>query len=149
LKSIGIAHSDFKLKEYLAELVGERNDDVSSHPSIDTEMGTNNGDSSGDEDSRDDDEDETSNEETSVDPSNASDDSEQSVEPSQGATEFWLPQSLRPCLLPTHFRVSENGGGLLPEIDEIGFQREMKEEEELDTRDLLASKEFEVTLWGS
>ena len=36
--------------------------------------------------------------------------------------------------------VSENAGELLSEIDEIGFQREIKEEEELDSRDLLASR---------
>ena len=104
-------------------------------------------DSRGDEDNQDIDEDETSKEETVVDPSNASDVSERSAEPSQALTEFWLSESLKRCLFPTHF-VSENAGELLSEIDEIGFQREIKEEEELDSRDLLASKEFEAGLWG-
>ena len=144
MKSIGISHSNFNLKDYITELVGERNDDIlSPHSSIDTEMVTNNGDGSGDEDNRDNDEEE---------PSNASDASEQSVEPShasQAPTEFWLPQSLRRCLLPMHFRVSENEGSVLPEIDEIGCQREIQEEEELDSRDSMASKEFEAGLWGS
>jgi hypothetical protein len=40
-------------------------------------------------------------------------------------------------------------GRALSEIDEIGSQREIKEEEELDNRDLSASKEFEAGLWGS
>ena len=144
LKSIGIAHSNFNLKDYITELVGD--DILSPHSSVDTEMVTNNGDGSGDEDNRDNDEEETSND---VDPSNASDASEQSVEPTQAPTEFWLPQSLRRCLLPMHFRVSENEGSVLPEIDEVGFQREIQEEEELDSRDLMASKEFEAGLWGS
>jgi hypothetical protein len=71
-------------------------------------MGTDDGDSRGDENSQDIDGDEISNEGTVVDPSNASGVSERLVEPSQALTEFWLPESLRRCLLPTHFRISEN-----------------------------------------
>lgn len=143
---MGTAHSS--LKNYFAELVEEDGNGISSPDpsSIDTEMGSkddNNGDSTGD---RDEDEDETSNKDD--DPGNASDASEQSVaKPSQARTELWLPQSLRRCLLPKHTRISDNEGDFLSEIDEIGLQRELKEEEELDARDLLASREYEAELW--
>jgi hypothetical protein len=46
--------------------------------------------------------------------------------------------------------VSENeDDDILPEIDEIELQRELKEEEELDARDLLTSREYEAELWAS
>ena len=142
---MGIAHSN--LKGYFAELVEEGRNGISSPDPfpIDTEMGSkddNNGDSTGDQDE---DEDETSNKD---DPGNASDASEQSAtKPSQARTELWLPQSLRRCLLPKNTRVSDNEGDVLSEIDEIELQRELKEEEELDARDLLASRESEAELW--
>ena len=146
---MGIAR--LNLKDYLAELVEEGNDDVPSpNSSIDTDVGTKDGnddDSSGDHNNLYDDEDGISNEDTVVDSSSASDASKQSAEPSSHTlTEFGLPQY---CLLSKDLRVSENEGDLLPEINEIELQRELKEEEELDSRDLLASKEFEVGLWGS
>lgn len=148
---MGIVHSN--LKDYFTELVAKVNDLISSpDPSIDAEMETkddNNGDSSGDDDNQDDDHTETSNEDTVVDPSNASDTSEQLAEPPQALMECWLPESFRRRLLSKHTRVSGNDSGLLPEIDEIDLQRELEEEEELDARDLLASKNFEAGLWGS
>lgn len=137
-----IAHSN--LKEYFTELVAEVNSGISlSDSSIDTEMRTkdddNNGDITGDQNE---DENETSNEDN---PSNPSDASEQH----SALTEFWLPQSLRRCLLPRYIRVSENeDDDILPQIDEIEIQRELKEEEELDARDLLASREYEAELWA-
>jgi hypothetical protein len=138
---MGIAH--FNLKDYFAELVEKGSNGISSpDPSIDTETGTkddNNADGTGDQDE---DEDETSSEDN---PGNASNASEQS---SQVLTELWLPQSLRRCLLPKYTRICENeDDDILPEIDEIEIQRELKEEEELDTRDLLASREYEAELW--
>jgi hypothetical protein len=55
---------------------------------------------------------------------------------------------LRRFILPKCTRVaSENEGDILPEIDEIGLQRELKEEEDLNARDLLASREYEAELW--
>ena len=133
---MGIVHSN--LKDYFSELVEEGSNVISSpDPSIDTEIGNkdgNNGDGTGDQDE---DDDETSNEDN---PSNASDASEQS---SQALTDLWLPQSLRRCLLPKYTEDDD----ILPEIDEIEIQRELKEEEELDARDLLASKEYEAELW--
>ena len=138
---MGISHSN--IKDHFADLVEDGGNGISSSdPSIDTEMGTNddnNGDGTGDQDE---DEDKTSNEDN---PSNTSDASEQS---SQALTELWLPQSLRRCLLPKHTRVSENeDDDILPEIDEIEIQRELMEEEELDARDLLVSREYEAELW--
>ena len=137
-----IAHSN--LKEYFTELVAEVNSGISlSDSSIDTEMRTkdddNNGDITGDQNE---DENQTSNE---VNPSNLPDASEQH----SALTEFWLPQSLRRCLLPRYIRVSENeDDDILPQTDEIELQRELKEEEELDARDLLASREYEAELWA-
>ena len=140
---MGIAHSN--LKDYFAKLIEEGSDGVSSlDPFIDTEMGTeddNNDDSTGDEDE---DEDETSNKDNL---GNASDASEQPAKPSQVPTELWLPQSLRRCLLPKYNRVSKNEGDILPEIDEIELERELKEEEGLDALDLLTSREYEAELW--
>jgi hypothetical protein len=142
---MGIAH--FNLKDYFAELVEEGSNGISlPDPSIDAETGTkddNNGDGTGDQD-EDEDEDETSSEDN---PSNAADASEQS---SQALTGLWLPQSLRRCLLPKYTRVSESeDDDILPEIDENEIQRELNEEEELDARDLLASKGYESELWVS
>ena len=129
-----IVHSN--LKDYFAELVEEGGNGISSPDlSIDTEMGNKDGNNGGTGDQEKDD-DETSN-----------DASEHS---SQALTESWLPQSLRRCLLPKYTPVSENEDhDILPEFDEIGNQRELKEEEELDARDLLASKEYETGLWVS
>ena len=141
---MGLAH--FNLKDYFAKLLQEGGNGISlPDPSVDTETGTkddNKDDSTGNQDE---DEDETSNEDN---PSNASDASEQS---SQALTELWLPQSMRRCLLPKYTRVSESeDDDILPEIDdEIEIQRELKEEEELDARDLLSSKEYESELWVS
>lgn len=137
-----IAHAN--LKEYFAELVTEGNNGISlSEPSIDREMGTKDNDNIGDgTDDQDEEEDETSNEDY---PSKTSDASEQQ----SALTEFWLPQSLRRCLLPRYIRVYENeDDDILPEIDEIELQRELKEEQELDARDLLASREYEAELWA-
>ena len=135
-----IAHAN--LKEYFVELVTEGNNGISlSEPSIDREMGTKDNDNISDG-TDDQDEDETSNEDY---PSKASDASEQQ----SALTEFWLPQSLRRCLLPRYIRVSEyEDDDILPEIDEIELQRELKEEQELDARDLLASREYEAELWA-
>ena len=136
---MGIAHSN--VKDYFAELLAEGSNDISlPDPSIDAEMGTkdddDNSDNAGD---RNEDEDETSN---GANPVNASDASEQAL------TELWLPQSLRRCLLPKYNGASENeDDDILPEIDEIEIQRELREEEELDVRDLLASREYEAELW--
>jgi hypothetical protein len=52
-------------------------------------------------------------------------------------------------VLPRYIRVSENEDGILPDINEIKLQRELKEEEELDARDLWASREYEAELWAS
>ena len=132
---MGIAHSN--LKDYFAKLVEED----SNGASIDTEMGTKDN-STGDQDE---DEDKISNED---DPGNDSDASELLAKPSQALTELWLPQTFRRCLLPNYAQVSENDDDdILPEIDEIEIQRELKEEEDLDARDLLASKEYEAGLW--
>lgn len=121
---MGIAHSG--LQDYFAELVEEGNDDVSSpDSSIDTNMGDN-----------DDDDDDVD------------DDNQQSTESSQALPEFWTPEVFERCLLPKHTRVCYNDGDLLPEIDEIGLQHELAEEEKLDAEDLLASKEFEAGLWA-
>lgn len=121
---MGIAHSN--LKNYSAELIEE------GSVGIDTEMGIrddNNGNGTDDQSKED-------------NPSNASHAS------SQPLTKLWLPQSLRRCLLPKYNWVSENeDDDILPEIDEIEIQRELKEEEGLDARDLLASKEYEAELW--
>ena len=135
-----IAHAN--LKEYFVELVTEGNNGISlSEPSIDREMGMKDNDNISDG-TDDQDEDETSNEDYL---SKASDASEQQ----SALTEFWLPQSLRRCLLPRYIRVSEyEDDDILPEIDEIELQRELKEEQELDARDLLASREYEAELWA-
>ena len=53
-------------------------------------------------------------------------------------------------VLPKYTRVSENEDDnilILPEIDEIEIQPELEEKEELDARDLLASREYEAELW--
>ena len=147
---MGIAHSN--LKDYFAELVTEDSNYTSMpDPSIGARVGTeddddNDGDSAGDQ-HEDAGEDEASNEDNS---SNASDTSEQSAKPSQAPTELWLPQSSRWCLLPKKYMwVSENeDDDILPEIDEIELQRELKEEEGLDAGDLLASREYETELWA-
>jgi hypothetical protein len=144
---MGIAHSN--LKAYFAEMVTEGSNDISlPDPSIDTDMeikgdDDNNGDSEGDQYEE---EDEVSNEDNHC---NTSDSTEpQSAKPSQALTELWHPQSLRRCILPKYIRVSENhDDDILPEIDEIELQRELKEEEELDDRDLLASRGYEAELW--
>ena len=128
-----IVHSN--LKDYFEELVGGIEDD-------------NNVDGSGDDHDRDSNEHETSDEDTVVDPSNTSNISEE-WSPSQTLPEFWLPESFRRCLLPKQNRVSGNDSDILLEIDEIELGRELKEEEQLDARDLLASTKFEAGLWGS
>lgn len=92
---------------------------------IDTEMGTKDDDKASSEDS----------------PCNASEHSSHSL------TELWLPQSLRRSLLPKFTPVSENDDDILPEIDELGLQCELEEEEDLDAQDLLASREYEAELW--
>jgi len=133
---MGIAH--LKTKDYFAEVVGGCSDDTSSlDPSI--------VEAKVDEDNQDSGECEIPNEDMVNDPSEASDASEQ---PSQAVTGFWLPESLRRCLLPKHIRVSGNNDDLLPEINETELGQELKEEEELDARDLLSSKDFEAGLWG-
>jgi len=134
LKSMGIAHLNSN------DCFVEGSNGISlPDPPIDTEMGTkdddDNGDSAGDQGE---DEDKSSNEDNHM---NASEQSSQSL------TELWLPQSLRRCLLPKYFRISGNDDDILPEIDEIGLQRELEEEEEMDARDLLTSREYEAELW--
>jgi len=147
---MGIARP--KSKDYLAELVGEGDDGISlPDRSNGMEMGSeddNNGDSKGKDIDQDNG---TFIGDTVVDPSNASDTSEQSAEALHALREFWVPESFSRCLLPKHIQVSGNDSDFLSDIDEIelGRQLEEEEEEELDARDLLASKEFEAGLWGS
>ena len=145
---MGITHSN--VKACFTELVGKGKDGITSpDPSlIDTEMETDddNADRKGDDDNQEEEEHKMSDEDTFVDPSNASNPSERSAELSQALAEFWLPESFKRCLLPKH---TCNHADLLPEIDEIGLQRELAEEEELDARDLMLSKEFETGLWAS
>ncbi|KAF8804677.1 hypothetical protein BYT27DRAFT_7143352 [Phlegmacium glaucopus] len=159
LKSMGIAHSK---EDYFAELIGEGNDDISSpDPSIGTKIKTKDDDNDGGRggtDNQGSHECEIPKEDTVTNLSDAPDASEQSTEPSdaseqsaelsQALTEFWLPESFRRCLLPKHTRVSGDDDDILPEIKETELQRELKEDEELDARDLSASKDFETGLWG-
>lgn len=142
---MGIAHP--KSKDYLAESVGEGDDGISlPDRSNGMEMGSED-DKNGDSRGKDIDQDNGTS--TVVDPSNASDTSEQSAEPLDALREFWLPESFSRCLLPKHIQVSGNDSDFLSDIDEIELGRQLEEEEELDARDLLASKEFEAGLWGS
>lgn len=143
---MGIAHP--KSKDYLTKLVGE-GDITLPDRSNGMEMGSeddNNSDGRGKDIDQDNG---TSTGDTVVDPSNASDTSEQSAEPLRALREFWLPESFSRCLLPKHMQVSGNDSDFLSDIDEIELGRQLEEEEELDARDLLASKEFEAGLWGS
>lgn len=143
---MGITHSN--LKDYFAKLVTDNNDISLSDPSIDTEMGVHGNDSNRNSAGHQcEDEDDASNEGNACKASDTSE--EQSAKPSQAMTEMWLPQSLRRCLLPKYFRLSKNeDDDILPEIDLVELLRELKEEEELDVRDLLASREYEAELWS-
>ena len=62
-------------------------------------------------------------------------------------TELWLPVFQVETVLPKYIRVSKFEGDFLLTLN---CQRELKEEDELDARDLLVSRELEykAELWA-